>query len=1234
MEERQTNLYLEHTQFQKCVVGLSWVAAGTYTSPNSTSRLKYVQDSVKSMTLVYQHTVSITSRWARIRVMQENLQHVPVTPLFHYQAFDIRHSNTIVKIFTFFYQIYLGGLKRPRTFSITTSQERAWSAIQDHIEQMDDSFPSVDLNHTRNRLTKSEELCHMFWLALIEQTGCTTDFELAVVTPLAFIAVDAPGQKFRAAYNFATDLAAFKKLARFAACQKLWDSMPANSHLILLHQESQSDHSLATQPDEAEQLICEQDSITLSQRDFEHENRQSNDNFKTWIYRYLTTEYMTPMSWIITTAHYISRFRYGETLDAFVRWSGDKVTVRDVSTTFDEYRAMVWTLYDEAEALLSQLTFTNDRVNLPPISWESIQCDPSADRAGYSPFLPTEVPFAKNRDFVKKKMLDAIIAKQHKASAISDLEDFEQVQRYSNIVQQFLQTLFLLIHFTSGQPGRLTEVSSIQIENTHNNGSRNIFMFEGHVAVVPRYHKGYNRDKSLKIIYRFLPRQVGALLVWFISLVRPFYQLINTSGTARVSPHYRKARSPFLWSDNDGQQFKSLAVFAELMKRTTRRLLGITIRPSLMRHLLIAFGRKNDKKKNGQIQIITPEELDDFVNDIESDAREMQAGHMPDTATAVYALSTHQVFRKPFSAPESNLKVSSAWHQSLGFETMSELVKSDVQSEGMQSMLAQRILKRGTIDVLSVLQDVMGPHARFRGQQRMVVDSIVKGTPVVSYIAGTGSGKSLAFFLPACCDGYGQTVVITPLVALRNDITQKCDKLQLTTSAFGQEGFNETDRVILAMPEHLSQRNFTSMLDRRRDIGQLERLVLDEFHYILLPDHEYRPLLLNIRNLAQFNLPITLLSGTVPLKEESSAYRLLGLEGVVTTFREPTCRTNVRYEVEVLKGKLALPMEDLAAYVRTMQQKHKKIIVYVAHTDMVRDLAELLQCHGYHGKMLEFERVRIQEAFRVSSKGVLVATIAINAGVDFHDIRAVLWLGEPDHPINWLQASGRAGRDSLSCITRIVLGPGIPSFLANTAPGPRKIMENILSVGKSGAGCLRVLIDEYLDGNMERICCKDNEEPCSYCASLIPANHVSMNNEPLTPAPQHQRRDPASRILGEVRYGVNNVSAAGNSTLTPRREHWDDPQILSSPTPGQEGICDTTPGSLPALRTKDTCSPFALSSPNTADTLWRSDASFPHTDNPHKRGASQGNAATECTKAMSNTLRSGIPHAKVNASAY
>ena len=41
------------------------------------------------------------------------------------------------------------------------------------------------------------------------------------------------------------------------------------------------------------------------------------------------------------------------------------------------------------------------------------------------------------------------------------------------------------------------------------------------VEMVIRYHKGYNISGDVKVIYRFLPQEVGALMIWNIWLVRP-----------------------------------------------------------------------------------------------------------------------------------------------------------------------------------------------------------------------------------------------------------------------------------------------------------------------------------------------------------------------------------------------------------------------------------------------------------------------------------------------------------------------------------------------------------------------------------------------------------------------------------------------------------------------------------------------------------------------------------------
>jgi superfamily II DNA helicase RecQ len=46
----------------------------------------------------------------------------------------------------------------------------------------------------------------------------------------------------------------------------------------------------------------------------------------------------------------------------------------------------------------------------------------------------------------------------------------------------------------------------------------------------------------------------------------------------------------------------------------------------------------------------------------------------------------------------------------------------------------------------------------------------------VVVVMGTGGGKSILFILPARCSS-GLTVVVVPLVLLRNDIKDRCDEL-------------------------------------------------------------------------------------------------------------------------------------------------------------------------------------------------------------------------------------------------------------------------------------------------------------------------------------------------------------------------------------------------------------------------------------------------------------------------
>ena len=64
------------------------------------------------------------------------------------------------------------------------------------------------------------------------------------------------------------------------------------------------------------------------------------------------------------------------------------------------------------------------------------------------------------------------------------------------------------------------------------------------VVFVTQYHKGFSHKGSIKIIHRYVPREVGALHVYYEWLVRPFQALIE----AELWDQYQI--SSFMWPDD------------------------------------------------------------------------------------------------------------------------------------------------------------------------------------------------------------------------------------------------------------------------------------------------------------------------------------------------------------------------------------------------------------------------------------------------------------------------------------------------------------------------------------------------------------------------------------------------------------------------------------------------------------------------------------------------------------
>jgi hypothetical protein len=74
---------------------------------------------------------------------------------------------------------------------------------------------------------------------------------------------------------------------------------------------------------------------------------------------------------------------------------------------------------------------------------------------------------------------------------------------------------------------RGTELVGLQQSKTAQGQHRGIFTREDLIGTVTSYHKGYNITGSMKIIHRYLPKELSELLVYYPWLVLPFWQKLD-----------------------------------------------------------------------------------------------------------------------------------------------------------------------------------------------------------------------------------------------------------------------------------------------------------------------------------------------------------------------------------------------------------------------------------------------------------------------------------------------------------------------------------------------------------------------------------------------------------------------------------------------------------------------------------------------------------------------------------
>ena len=318
----------------------------------------------------------------------------------------------------------------------------------------------------------------------------------------------------------------------------------------------------------------------------------------------------------------------------------------------------------------------------------------------------------------------------------------------------------------------------------------------------------------------------------------------------------------------------------------------------------------------------------------------------------------------------------------------------------------------------TVLREVFGLPG-FRPGQGEVVAAAESGADVL-FVAPTGSGKSIAYWVPGIVAG-GLTLVVSPLIALMVDqvarltllgIPAACVHSQMTAGerreAMVRASAGEL-RFLYLSPERIGATGFLDALGRLK----VARFVVDEAHCISSWGHDFRP---DYRRLGDAiaacgRPPVGAFTATATPRVRLDIIASLGLRnpvGKVAGF----VRENLMLSVVRCRGK-AEKRENL---LQRIGPGDGRSLVYCGARRTAIELAALLSDAGistasYHGALDGDERQDAYQEFAAGRLKVVVATSAFGMGVDFPDIRQVIHYDFPSSLEEYYQQAGRAGRD-------------------------------------------------------------------------------------------------------------------------------------------------------------------------------------------------------------------------------
>ena len=320
----------------------------------------------------------------------------------------------------------------------------------------------------------------------------------------------------------------------------------------------------------------------------------------------------------------------------------------------------------------------------------------------------------------------------------------------------------------------------------------------------------------------------------------------------------------------------------------------------------------------------------------------------------------------------------------------------------------------------NLLKDFLGDSsASFRSlEQELLIKSIILKVPYILAILPTSIGKSLSYLLTSSLSISKVTIIIIPLVGLKNDILRRASEFNIPCNIY--ENNREFKNLTLVSIETITSNYFISQVKELINSNNIDRIIIEECH-LLISASSYRSIMFQFKELLLLPLQFVFLTGTLPLLLEEKIISNLFLKDI-SIIRASCLRNNISYKTSIYKSfKEEDKILEIQEYIEDFKVNNfltikDKIIIFCSSIKNIELVATILNCNKYHSNLSKEEKENnLNNFFNNSSEfyKIIVSSTALEEGLDYSSIRLVIYKDIAYSFIGFLQGSSRGGRDNL-----------------------------------------------------------------------------------------------------------------------------------------------------------------------------------------------------------------------------